>query len=261
MATLPLEMPAQARFCFALSFDESCARERGFEQECHEASFRRLFHTGQEFIAPDPRVAPRHCEVEWSGQLGERWHYGYCRVVSFRAAEFVARCAVCKEIADHGCPRCGRPYCDEHAIPEGERCDTCEADFQHQTSALSKPAPKPLEGTFRVTSALPSLGFGVLVAMIALVVGVTGGLGASALAVAFLAGAMGTAAGALVTGAAYLLIGTPIFARRKLHEPVQRARRFLARRKFLGERKQLPSGQQTGLLEDGSARSDRDEEA
>lgn len=49
----------------------------------------------------------------------------------YRQHEYSALCTDCKAEATAGCPRCGRPLCDQHAPPEGLRCVDCESRFDH----------------------------------------------------------------------------------------------------------------------------------
>ncbi len=116
---------------------------------------------------------------------------------------------------------------------------------------MIKPGPKPLKGAFGLLVAGPSLGFGVLVAVIGLIVGLVAGLGVKALAGAALAFLFGCFLGIFTMVPAYLFIGAPIFAYRKLYGPVQSARRRLARRNFLAERKALPAAPQRKQLAGG----------
>jgi hypothetical protein len=50
-------------------------------------------------------------------------------------------CTVCNGFTDGArCHRCGRPLCQEHAVPDGHRCVDCEAEYA-QVATLVRSAP------------------------------------------------------------------------------------------------------------------------
>ena len=158
-----------------------------------------------------------------------------------RHTNYIERCTICDRPADDRCARCQKPLCNDHHLPAADaRCETCEADFDRRQEGLIRPRPEPLTGVFRTGVLLPTAGMaglggliGVLIAAVSVITGSAGLFeGLMALLVMMLLFGM---LGFVPTLLLYLAIGTPLFARRKLHTPVQKLRLWHERRKFLPE--------------------------
>jgi hypothetical protein len=92
----------------------------------------------------------------------------------------------------------------------------------------------------------PTLGLGAFAGSAALVAGLAGGAGLAAFGWGLVAMVWGSMVGVVLTVPAYLLFGTPIFARRKLKGVAQKLRLFRARRRFDKERRALPNSDSAG---------------
>lgn len=155
-----------------------------------------------------------------------------------RSAELVALCASCGVVAEFACVRCGRPQCLDHRTLGDRRCAACEADWEHRELGITRITPKKIGGlrTYGSTVIAPSAVVGGLAGLFVAIAGaLKGAVGAGLLFAAQLWLALFVFCTILLT-IPFLMIGTPLFARRKVKELAQWIRHSGARRRFLEER-------------------------